>query len=259
MKAQILVDTFAKQSTVPAKTLPPDKVYPLKKGEQYEILKHSAAPSGHQRITFAQPMGGYQTWLVFDEHVECEREAKETVLKVRHYSQRDNNHPEWWRQCNSSTHAMLLNFLKPGSLPDVSDADDKYFCNHIEPFGDTTDWAVHTRALEGFGIRSEFRTNLDFDDLDRSLELGYPIPIGVYHKGTIQNPAGGHVLLIIGKKGDNYIANDPWGYGFLYDDHKGTGVEYPAAPSLERRWLTDGDKTGWGRLITSIDGKPTGL
>lgn len=258
MKAQILADTFAKQSTVSAKTLPADKIHPLKKGEQYEIIKHSPAPSGHRRITFAQTMGGYQTWLVFDEHVECEGET-EILLKVKHYSQRDNNHPQWWRQCNSSTHAMLLNFLKPGSLPNVSNADDKYYREYVEPFGDTTDWTVHTAALEKFGINSDYRMNLDFDDIDCSLELGYPVAIGVYHKGTISNPEGGHVLLIIGKKGDTYIANDPWGNGFLYDEHKGAGVEYPAAPSLERRWLTDGDRTGWGRLITSIDGKPTGL
>lgn len=52
MKAKILSDTFAKQSTASAKTLPADKVHALKKGEEYEIIKHSLAPSGHRRISY---------------------------------------------------------------------------------------------------------------------------------------------------------------------------------------------------------------
>lgn len=258
MKAKILVDTFAKQSTASAKSLTADQIYTLKKGEEYDILKHSPTIAGHRRVTFAKPLGGFQDWLVFDDHVECEGEKplKIDLNKLKYYSQRDNR-DDWWRQCNSSTHAMLLNYLKPDSVA----SDDEYYQDYVAPFGNTTDWTIHTKALKKFGIESVFRTDLDFDDLDRSLELGFPVPIGVYHKGTINNIDlhSGHVLLIVGKQEDTYIAYDPWGNGFSYEDHNGKGVEYPASPSLERRWLTDGERTGWGRLITSIDGQPTGL
>jgi hypothetical protein len=60
MKAKVLVDTFAKQSSVPAKSLAANQIYPLKKGEEYEILKHSPTRS---RVIVESPL--LNRWVAF--------------------------------------------------------------------------------------------------------------------------------------------------------------------------------------------------
>jgi hypothetical protein len=255
MQAVILRSTIAKQSTAPAKNLESQFKTQLKPGN-YDIVRWEHTTNGHHKVTFVSPIAGYQTWVVWGDDIEYVGGSKELILKVPYYSQRDNQQ-DWWRTCSTSTHAMILNYLKPGSVA----SDDEYLQKYVEPVGDTTIWSVHTAALQQFGIESEFRTNLDFEDLTRSLELGYPVAIGIMHKGTIQAPAGGHVLAIIGMdqmKGVFY-ANDPWGAGFDYFDYDGQEVEYPIQPSLDRRWLVEGANSGYGRIITAIDGKSTGL
>lgn len=256
MKAQILRSTIAKQSTVQARDLVPEFKQELKPGS-YEILRWEHAPNGHQRVTFAEKQGRHQTWLIWGDDIECEGESRKIQLKVPYYSQRDNQSSEWWRQCNTSSHAMVLNYLKPGSVA----SDDDYFQRFVRPIGDTTDWNVHTQALKRFGIESEYRQDLDFADLEKSLMLGFPVAIGVLHKGSIAAPAGGHVLVITGMDEEKgiFYANDPWGVGFSYADHNGRSVEYPMYPSLDRRWLADGERSGWGRLITAVDGKAAKL
>ncbi|MDX2240976.1 MAG: C39 family peptidase [Leptolyngbyaceae cyanobacterium bins.302] len=256
MQATVIRNTIAKQSTVQARNLAPQFKAELKAGT-YDITRWEHAVNGHQRVTFARKISNFQTWLVWGDDIDCEKESKKVQLKVPYYSQRDNRSSEWWRQCNTSSHAMILNFLKPGSVS----SDDDYFQRYIRPNGDTTDWGVHTQALRRFGIESVYRQNLDFDDLEKSLTLGFPVAIGVLHNGTLVAPTGGHILVITGIDKDKgvFYANDPWGVGFTYADHNGRRVEYPIYPSLDRRWLVDGDKSGWGRLITAINGKSTGL
>ncbi|MDX2232352.1 MAG: C39 family peptidase [Leptolyngbyaceae cyanobacterium bins.349] len=256
MQAKVLRTTIAKQSTVQARLLAPQFKTELKPGT-YDIIRWAHASNGHQRVTFANKMGNFQTWLLWGDDIQCDNESKKIQLRVPYYSQRDNRSAEWWRQCNTSSHAMILNFLKPGSVA----SDDDYFQRFVQPNGDSTDWTVHTNALKRFGIDSVYRQDLDFADLEKSLELGFPVAIGVLHNGPIASPTGGHVLVITGMDKDKsvFYANDPWGVGFRYTNFNGENVEYPIQPSLDRRWLADGDKSGWGRLITAIDGKPTGL
>lgn len=256
MHAQIVRSTIAKQSTVQARDLAPQFKTELSPG-CYTIDRWEWAPAGHQRVTFAAAIAGYKTWLLWGDDIQCEDESTAINLKVPYYSQRDNRSPEWWRQCNSSSHAMILNCIKPGSVA----SDDEYIQRYVTPHGDTTDWAVHTRALRRFGIESVYLQDLDFADLEKSLLLGFPVAIGVLHKGTISMPAGGHVLVITGmdKQKGLFYANDPWGEGFCYSNHNGKNVAYPINPTLERRWLVDGENSGWGRLITAVDGKLTTL
>ncbi len=255
MQVKVLRDTIAKQSTALAKDLAPEFKTELKPGT-YDIIRWEFTAAGHQKITFAEKLGNYQTWIIWGDDIECEGEDKQIRLKVPYYSQRDNL-VQPGRTCSSSTHAMLLNFLKPGSVA----SDDEYFRKFVGTWENSTNWDFHTAALEKFGIRSVYRQNLDFEHLYHSLELGYPVAIGVLHKGPLTSPSGGHVLLITGmdKAKGIFYANDPWGKGFDYLDHNGQDVAYPINPSLERRWLADGANSGWGRLITAIEGKSTGF
>lgn len=168
-------------------------------------------------------------------------------LDVPFFHQLDNfTQPH--RTCNSSSCAMLLAYKKPGVIRD----DDDYL-RVVLRYGDTTSHAVQTRALAHFGLRTEFRTNLGFADLDRELQRGNPVVIAIYHRGTLERPTGGHVIICVGKTRTGYLFHDP--YGSLLDNYtgpveNGKFVCY-SNHILERRWLPDG--RGWGRIVLGVD------
>lgn len=171
------------------------------------------------------------------------------VLNVPYYPQTDN-YRDPHRTCNSSACAMCLEYFKPGTLKGTK-GDDAYI-QKVFAIGDTTDHSVQTRVLDGYGVRSEFRYNLGFADLDAELAARRPVVIGILHRGSLSNPTGGHMCVVIGKNGDDYIVNDP--YGSLNDGYTGPATNGKGAvykkSDLQYRWLTKGrDKTGWGRVF----------
>jgi len=171
------------------------------------------------------------------------------VLTVPFYPQTDN-YRDAQRTCNSSACAMCLEYFKPGTLQGAK-GDDAYV-RKVFSVGDTTDHSVQTKVLESYGIKSRFSYNLSFADLDRELAAGRPVVIGILHRGTLSNPVGGHMLVVIGKRGEDYVVNDP--YGSLNDGYtgpvtNGKGTVYKRS-DLMYRWLDNGkDKTGWGRIF----------
>lgn len=171
------------------------------------------------------------------------------VLNVPYYPQTDN-YRDANRTCNSSSCAMVLEYFRPGTLNGAK-GDDAYV-QKVFAVGDTTDHAVQTKVLSSYGIKSDFRYNLSFADLDRELSAGRPVVIGILHRGTLSSPTGGHVCVVIGKKGEDYVVNDP--YGSLNDGYTGAvtngkGAVYKKS-DLTYRWLQKGkDKTGWGRIF----------
>ena len=171
------------------------------------------------------------------------------VLTVPFYPQTDN-YRDAQRTCNSSACAMCLEYFKPGTLQGAK-GDDAYV-QKVFAVGDTTDHSVQTKVLESYGIKSRFSYNLSFADLDRELAAGRPVVIGILHRGTLSRPVGGHMLVVIGKRGEDYVVNDP--YGSLNDGYtgpvtNGKGAVYKRS-DLMYRWLDNGkDKTGWGRIF----------
>jgi hypothetical protein len=156
------------------------------------------------------------------------------------------------RTCNSSSCAMCLEYFKPGTLVGPKGDDD--YIRKVFAVGDTTDHAVQTRVLQSYGVKSDFRYNLTFADLDRELSAGRPICIGILHRGSLSAPTGGHVLVVIGKtpSGD-YVVNDP--YGSLNDNYtgpvtNGRGAVYKKS-DLSRRWCPKGND-GWGRIFDPV-------
>jgi hypothetical protein len=171
------------------------------------------------------------------------------VLNVPYYPQTDN-YRDANRTCNSSSCAMCLEYFKPGTLKGAK-GDDAYV-QKVFSIGDSTDHTVQTKVLESYGIKSHFSYNLSFADLDRELAAGRPVVIGILHRGTLSRPTGGHMVVVIGKKGEDYVVNDP--YGSLNDGYTGAvtngrGAVYKKS-DLTYRWLERGkDKTGWGRIF----------
>jgi predicted chitinase len=164
-------------------------------------------------------------------------------LPVPFFSQRDNMEQPY-RTCNTSSCAMVAKFLGAN----IS-GDDDYF-QYVIKYGDTTDHSAQTQALAELGIQSTWNTNLDFDDVDKSLASGLPAVIGILHHGPVEAPSGGHMIVAIGRTaGGDYIINDPFGNlldGYASED--GAGLTY-SRRELTGRWTADGPKTGWGRLF----------
>jgi len=175
--------------------------------------------------------------------------AQVGVLSVPYFPQTDN-YRDANRTCNSSSCAMCLEYLKPGTLKGAK-GDDAYV-QKVFAIGDSTDHTVQTRVLESYGVKSQFSYNLSFSDLDKSLSAGKPVVIGILHRGSLSAPTGGHMVVVIGKKGNDYVVNDP--YGSLNDGYTGSvtngkGAVYKKS-DLAQRWLEHGkDKTGWGRIF----------
>jgi uncharacterized protein YvpB len=175
--------------------------------------------------------------------------AQAGVLKVPYYPQTDN-YRDANRTCNSSSCAMCLEYIKPGTLKGAK-GDDAYV-QKVFAIGDSTDHTVQTRVLESYGVKSYFSYNLSFADIDKSLSAGKPVVIGILHRGSLSAPTGGHMVVVIGKKGQDYVVNDP--YGSLNDGYTGSvtngkGAVYKKS-DLTYRWLDKGkDKTGWGRIF----------
>jgi lysozyme family protein len=165
------------------------------------------------------------------------------LLDVPFYPQTDNyTMPD--RTCNSSSCAMAAKYLGA-----KISGDDQYLGKVLE-IGDTTDHNVQTRALEFYGIKSEWRTDLGFKDLDRQLAKGKPVVAGILHRGSEDAPTGGHIIVVIGKtEAGDYICNDPYGSlldSYSSDVHNGSRAVY-SRRVLTARWLVGGE--GWGRIF----------
>lgn len=171
------------------------------------------------------------------------------ILSVPYYPQTDN-YRDANRTCNSSSCAMCLEYFKPGTLQGAK-GDDAYV-RKVFSIGDTTDHSVQTKVLNDYGVKSHFSYNLSFSDLDKEIAAGRPVVIGILHRGSLSSPTGGHMCVVIGKKGEDYVVNDP--YGSLNDGYTGPVTNGKSAvykkSDLTYRWLENGkDRTGWGRIF----------
>lgn len=170
--------------------------------------------------------------------------SKEIKLAVPFWQQTDN-YRDANRTCFSSSMAMIVEFLSPEKL-----TGDNDYVETVFSIGDTTDPIVQVKSLAKYGIIGTYRQNMDFADIDKELLAGFPVGIGMLHRGTLDAPTGGHWIVIIGKTADgqSYICNDPYGSlmdGYQGDVTNGKGVHY-AVSILKKRWTAEGKNSGWG-------------
>jgi hypothetical protein len=90
-------------------------------------------------------------------------------------------------------------------------------------------WAVQQAGIEKWlwrnGIKgnAKFIDGANYDVLDTALSVG-PVIIGTKNIGGLP---GGHIILIIGKEGGNYICHDPYGDALTsYKDENGESILY---------------------------------
>ena len=178
---------------------------------------------------------------------EPDPEELNIILPVPYYQQLDN-YAQPHRTCNSSACAMILEYFKPGTLKGPK--GDNEYLRKVFSVGESQDHDVQTKVLNDYGIKSEFVTNLSFDDLDLEIEAKRPVLLGILHLGSLSNPTGGHMIVVIGKNAKGqYICHDS--YGDLYDGYTGPVMNGKSViyerHVLERRWTVEGPGSGWGR------------
>lgn len=171
--------------------------------------------------------------------------AGSVLLQVPYEAQNDNASGAGYRECFSSSCAMVARFY--GKVAN----DDEY--NRIRArFGDTTDSGAQLRALSSLGLQAAFRQNGDAATLERLIREGCPVPVGWLHKGPASAPTGGgHWSVVVGFTPEAFVHNDPNGEADLvnggYVTTKGTAgraIAYSRKNWL-RRWEADGRGSGW--------------
>jgi hypothetical protein len=177
--------------------------------------------------------------------------SKDVDLDVQYFSQLDSETDQGQRMCFSSSCAMALDYISPGILH--GHKDDIYL-NRVNEFGDTTDPYAQIQALDSFGVSAVFRQDLDIADVEAQLDAGFPVPIGVLHKGPSSAPAGnGHWIVVVGKGPGYFLVNDPFGEmnvdsGGYFENTDGDHLKY-SYQHLLPRWTVEGSSTGWGIII----------
>lgn len=167
------------------------------------------------------------------------------ILQVPYEYQNDNLSGTGYRECFSSSCAMIAKFY--GRVQ----SDDQY--NKIRAkFGDSTDAGAQSRALESLGLVAQLKQNGSAATLEKIIEEGRPIPVGWLHKGSVNSPSGGgHWSVIIGYDKQSFVHNDPNGEADMVNggyvstrSHAGRGVVYSRTNWLHR-WEVDGPGSGW--------------
>jgi hypothetical protein len=157
-----------------------------------------------------------------------------------------------WRQCQTSSLAMCLAYMKVAGINDDTD-----YLRIVNKYGDTTNQATHQAALKSLGINARFVTNCSADELKSELRAGRPAAIGVLHHGTPSHPTGGgHYIAVKGFTDKAWIVNDPYGELDLVTGTwartgggSGESLRYSLA-NLNPRWTVEGGASGWAWLFS---------
>ncbi|NES79418.1 MULTISPECIES: C39 family peptidase [unclassified Okeania] len=184
------------------------------------------------------------------------RSSAGVSLDVTYFSQGDN-YRDAHRTCFSSSCAMLLNYLRPG----VIRGDDDYV-REVFNRGDTTDSWVQIQTLRHFGVTADYVQNANNNTLKKYLNRGIPVPCGILHKGSSNNPSGGgHWIVVIGYEDDKntpgggyWVVNDPWGEidhaSGTYISENGKMLKYSYS-LMNARWTVSNSTDGWCVLAKS--------
>jgi len=165
-----------------------------------------------------------------------------TLVGVPRFQQRDSAQlAQRDRTCFSSSCAMLLEAIKPGTLQGAN-GDDQYLAV-VQRFGDTTDASAQLRALAHFGVSARLVQNADFQLIEQQINRGIPVPCGYLHRGPVDRPTGsGHWLIVIGHTPTQVVVNDPWGEPDLIHgttlNANGMGLRF-SRQNFGKRWMVE--------------------
>ena len=187
----------------------------------------------------------FETW-----RADGKQEQTRTLsnpLQVPYYSQRDSATRHALRMCFSSSCAMLIETIKPGTLTGPN-GDDAYL-GRVLRYGDTTDVNAKLQALASYGVQASFTQSANWETVKRQIDMGIPVPLGYLHYGPVVTPrGGGHWLCCIGYTDDALMVHDPFGDcdlvhgGFV--NNWGARLRY-SRTNFGPRWMVEGPDSGW--------------
>jgi hypothetical protein len=170
-------------------------------------------------------------------------------LNCPYFAQHDNHGGDGWRECFTSSVAMLLAHI--GKVR----TDDDY--NRIRrAFGDTTTSLTHIRAVRSLGLIPTFRTDFDRELLEASIRAGRPVAVGWLHRGTPEKPTGGgHWSVVIASSASHLLIHDPAGEPDLVNGGHIRGRSGRAVKCTWRnwgsRWQPEGPGHGYAFTVRS--------
>jgi hypothetical protein len=164
------------------------------------------------------------------------------VLPVPYEAQLDNASSSGWRECFSSSSAMVARFWNR------TKSDDAY--NVVRRrFGDTTDPLAQLAALRALGLDCSFRTDGTAATLETEIKARRPVAVGWLHRGPVSAPTGGgHWSVVVGMDPRRWLIHDPYGEpdligGGHLPDTSGRGV-WVNRSNFGARWRPGGSG-GW--------------
>jgi hypothetical protein len=165
-----------------------------------------------------------------------------SLLSVPYFSQNDNRSGTGYRECFSSSCAMLA------AYHGVIKSDDAYNVVRAK-FGDSTDAGAQVKALWSLGLNAKFSTNGTAADLENEINHRRPVAVGWLHHGSVAAPSGGgHWSCVMGYSKTAIIHHDPNGEcdlvaGLYINKTGGRSVSYS-----RRNWLprwSPSPSSGW--------------
>ena len=179
-------------------------------------------------------------WAV--DYKSTPKAPKQNLLKVKYQSQLDNASGSGYRECFSSSCAMLAIYW--GKIA----SDDAYNAIRAK-YGDSTNAQAQLAALRSLGLKADFFTNGTPKSLEAEIDAGRPVAAGWLHKGPASAPTGtGHWSVVIGYTSDAWIQNDPNGEALITGggygvNTSGASVVY-SRKNWNPRWMVGGSG-GW--------------
>ena len=186
------------------------------------------------------------------------------LVGVPRFQQRDSAQlAQRDRTCFSSSCAMLLETIKPGTLKGPN-GDEQYLAV-VQRFGDTTDASAQLRALAHYGVTARLVQDADFQLIEQQISRGIPVPCGYIHRGPVDRPTGsGHWLIVVGHTPTQVVVNDPWGEPDLIHgttlNPNGMGLRFSRL-NFGKRWMVEpigggayryAPGKGWAVVVDSI-------
>ena len=171
-------------------------------------------------------------------------------LAVSYQSQNDNASGTGYRECFSSSMAMIAMYW--GKVKN----DDEY--NSVRSkFGDSTSAEAQLACLRSLGLNPSFITNASTQTLRNEIDKGRPVGVGWLHHGPVSAPSGGgHWTVVIGYYDDGVIMNDPNGEANLVaggytNNLNGSSLKY-SYKNWEPRWALPTKNDGWAMIVKPL-------
>lgn len=208
------------------------------------VTNYKGLPHQVKALQMAPELSDDAEWVkVWRGAAQAPPGPSKNPLEVPYFAQNDNKSGTGYRECFSSSCAMLA-----GAKGKVK-SDDEY--NLIrQHYGDTTDLGAQLGALTKLGLSPTFKSNGTAKDIEAQIDAGSPVAVGWLHKGPVTSPSGGgHWSVVIGYTPTHFILHDPNGEAALVNggyvsNSGGKAVQYSRKNWLPR-WEVDGKGTGW--------------